>query len=112
MVNLVTGRIGDVSNDLQLGVSLGNMVSLTLRPIRGARMALVETTRSSFSDCRASIPEMTTEVEPRLGKGYSFCVLTSDGHLSRVVIDEWFPMGWESLKISFLTWSTVVQIPR
>jgi hypothetical protein len=98
-------------SDLEYSESLGSMVFDSLKPIHRALLGPASKTEPELAGCLRSRSDLSKIPNGSLFVGASFCVLTNEGRMAQVKVDQLYPLGYGTLQISFVTWSNIVSIP-
>ncbi len=111
-LDLDTGEIGNsVTSDIQFDFGGGSDVFYALIPINGAVNKRVGEVTPGYEGCQSLLNSFTEGAAEALENEY-MCVLTNQGRLAQVRVDEILPYEIElrdigRIQISFIVWHTM-----
>lgn len=101
------GRVGNNSGvDIKYSITkatIDNTIQYTLYRINSARLYQTEEIQPSLEKCQLII---STEVETGVmsASGAIACLVTNEGRIAYIRVEQLNPYGWGSIAISFITW--------
>lgn len=111
-LDLDTGEKYDVEeSDIKFVISQGTVQVYLLQPVNGATAAAVGETEPGLEGCRLVLDALSAGNIPETRVSLYLCVLTNDGRLSQLRVDEIGHLGPGSLQVSFVTWEEVIRAP-
>lgn len=91
--------------DLRFTSGHGSMEFLALDPENGALARSVGLLKATIDDCKTILDGAPEGSVPEIGPGTYICVLTTQGNISRVRVENLYPgVHDDRIEISYVTW--------
>lgn len=112
LLDLDTGTVAaGEKSDLEYVESVGSMPFDLLEPAYGTWMGPASTVEPGLEGCLRARDKLVNFGSGSIFVGVHFCLLTNEGHVSQIKVEQLHPLGYETLQINFVTWNNVVATP-